>query len=351
MNDNSNLQASADILLDFLCVQAGEEVLITADSGTDRAVCAAVQDAARRIDAHVVIMESARLPFQGRLADPYITSTQARAIHGCDVWVDLAFPYFAGSHVYDEAMEAGSVRYLLAGDIDAPALQRLFGGADLDLYFRVQHELDKVFATEGSTCRITTDLGTDITFQLARPAIVKPRRCEKPGMYLVPGGCPIAPQIETVKGVIVVNSVFHEHFESLADPIVLELDGKIRSMRGGGASRFALDRALRRAGGGEYGSVIHFTHGMHPAARVTGRSFIEDSRAMGSNAVGLGLPWWEPGGGENHPDAVLTDHSVWVNDARIIDHGAIVAPGGLADAAAALAPKWPTPIRRRVVVA
>src|SRR6185295_9815709 len=97
-----------------------------------------------------------------------------------------------------------------------------------------------------------------------------------------------------------------------------------------------LERALRRAGGGEYGYVIHFTHGLHPRARFTGRCFVEDMRVPGSNAVGLGLPWWQPGGGENHPDAVLSMQSVWIADRQVVADGALVAPAALAAEAAAL---------------
>ena len=64
---------------------------------------------------------------------------------------------------------------------------------------------------------------------------------------------------------------------------------------------------------------------MNPAARTTGRSFIEDSRVMGNNAVGMGLPWWMPGGGENHPDGVVTTHSIWIDGKQIVDKGDVVA--------------------------
>jgi hypothetical protein len=142
---------------------------------------------------------------------------------------------------------------------------------------------------------------------------------------------------------VVVTSSFHEFYEPLAAPITLKVKGKISELTGGGPSREPLHRAMLRAGGGEYGSIIHFTHGLHPAARITGKCFIEDMRTMGSNAVGLGIPWWEPGGGENHPDTVLTEQSVWIEDQQIIRDGAIVGPPGLAERASKLAPTLPAP--------
>jgi hypothetical protein len=87
-----------------------------------------------------------------------------------------------------------------------------------------------------------------------------------------------------------------------------------------------MHRALKRAGGGEYGSVIHFSHAFHPAARYEGRSFIEDIRAAGNDAIGLGIPWWEPGGGENHPDGIVTMHSLSIDREQVVRDGAIVSP-------------------------
>ncbi len=44
------------------------------------------------------------------------------------------------------------------------------------------------------------------------------------------------------------------------------------------------------------------------------------------NAVGLGLPWWTPGGGENHPDVVIGDQSIWVDNQPVIEAGRAVLP-------------------------
>src|SRR3546814_21019220 len=40
----------------------------------------------------------------------------------------------------------------------------------------------------------------------------------------------------------------------------------------------------------------------------------------------MGLTWWEEGGGENHPDGVVFDQSLWVGDLQITDEGRFVGP-------------------------
>lgn len=331
------LHAGEVLLADLMRVRRGEEVLITCDTATDPRVAQAVFAAAERLGARPLVSTAPQLPFQGKLADPFVSKAQAQLVLTSDVWVDLTFPYFAGSHAHDEAMKTQRIRYMLGGDMNAEAFQRLFGQIDLDEYFAMQEAFDRVF-TEGKRCRITAPGGTDVSFVLGKSGLAKPRHADKPGMYVVPGTCSIAPDVKTVQGTLVVSHSFHEFYEPLASPVTLTVDGPIRKVSGGGASRPPLERALLRAGGGKYGYIIHFAQGMHPAARLTGKSFIEDIRAMGSDPIGLGIPWWEPGGGENHPDAVITQQSVWVEGEKIIEDGFIIAPADLAAKAGRLAP-------------
>ncbi len=336
------LAHAADVVVrDYTAIRAGETVLITADTATDMAAVEAVLKAAQGLGAKAAVLTIPRLPFQGALADPYVPPMLAGAAANSDVWIDLTFPYLAGSHVHDETMQAGRVRYLLGGDLGGGGMIRLFGQVDLDRYYEVHKGFDEITrAAVGRRVRVTNELGTDVEFILAEPGFVKPRRGDKPGMYLVPGACTMFPEPESVKGRIAVGAAFHEYFATMATPLCLEIDGKIRALTGGGGERRVMDRALKRAGGGEYGYVIHFTHGIHPAARSTGGSFIEDMRVVGSDSVGLGLPWWEPGGGENHPDAIVTMQSIWIDGQQIVDDGALISPAPLAAIAAALTPAY-----------
>jgi len=336
------LATAAEVLVrDYMAVRAGEHVLITADTAGDPAVWQAILTAAQLADAQAAIMLLPQLPFQGRLADPYVTPPLRGAALACDVWIDLTFPYLAGSELYDEAMKTQRVRYLLGGDMSADGLVRLFGQVDLDDYYAVHKAFDAlVNEAIGKPVKITEGTATDVQFRLGKRGFEKPRRADKPGSVLVPGSCTMFPEVESVKGTIQVGSIFHEYYTALSAPMTLQVDGKIKAIQGGGNERFVADRALRRAAGGEYGYVIHFTHGIHPAARVTGRSFIEDMRSMGNDAIGMGLPWWVPGGGENHPDAVLYMQSIELDGQRIVEGGAIVGPPKLAALATKLTPLY-----------
>jgi leucyl aminopeptidase (aminopeptidase T) len=337
----SEVARAADVLVrDYMAIGPGEEVVITADTATDTGLVEALVTAVDRGGARASVLTIPRLPYQGRLADPYVPPVVAGAVAPCQVWIDLTFPYLAGSHVSDEALATGRVRYLLGGDMGSAGLARLFGGLGLDVYYDLHRAFDELTAAAiDRTVRIADRRGTDVTFTLAKPGFAKPRRADRGGLYFVPGSCTMFPVPETVRGTLAIVAAFHEHYARVTEPLALVLDGEIREIVGGGADRVALERALRRAAGGKLGHVIHFTHGIHPAARMTGESFIEDMRSVGNDAVGLGIPFWLPGGGENHPDAIVSQQSLWIDGQPVAEHGLIVGPPHLARLAERLVPR------------
>ena len=334
------LAYAADMMVrDYFCVEPGDNLLITADTATDRDAVDAVMNAAHTIGAKPAVMTSPQLPYQGALANAYISEPLAAAMRQCDAWIDLQFPYVAGSDAHDEAMKSNRMRYLLAGDLSAGGLIRMFGKVDLDQLYGVKDRLCDIIAeATGKEVRITNPLGSDVTFNLAKPAFTKTRHADRPGLYFVPGSCTMFPEPDSVRGMVAIDAAFHEFYEPMTEPMMLTIDGKIQSVDGGGTSRTVMDRSLKRAGGGDYGYVIHFTYAIQPSARYTGKSFVEDSRVTGSNAVGLGIPFWEPGGGENHPDGVLSQQSIWIDGSKIVEDGIIIGPTDLAKAAEAVLP-------------
>ncbi len=338
-----DLSRAASILMrEMMCVVSSEHVLITADINTEKRAVDALVNAAYEIGAKIAtIILSPPLPFQGGLANPYLPDPVVAAAQNCDAWIDLCMPYMAGAEVYDSAMKNGRTRYFLAADLGAEGIVRIFSKADLDQVFKVSDEFNQFLAdSAGKGCRFTTKLGTDVSFTLANPEGLAIERATKPGGYFVPGTVMVIPELDTVKGTVVCEAVFHEYYTTLTEPYVFTVDGKIQEVTGGGTELAAIRRSLKRAGNGQYGNIVHFTCGYHPAARFTGRSFIEDQRVIGCNAVGLGLPQWVDGGGENHPDCVMKEQSFWIGGKQIIDNGDIISPPVLADAVSELRPLY-----------
>jgi 2,5-dihydroxypyridine 5,6-dioxygenase len=331
-SDESAVAVTAEFIVrDIMCLQPGEEVVITADPASDRTVTAAMFNASRTAGAQVSLLTIPRLPFQGALADPYLPQAAVVAVKHCDVWFDTTFPYISGSNAHAEAMKAKRARLLSLAGLDGGALVRLFGGVDYDKLFALQDALDAYLVSRtGAHFRVTSPSGTDVTFTTTKPATRKLRKVDQPGTYTPPGSAVLYPDPKSVRGVIVIEAAFHEYMTRLHEPIRIEVDGPIRSIAGGGIDRAVMERSLKRAASGRgYGSIIHFSHAFHPAARFTGSCFIEDIRVIGCNAIGFGTPWWEPGGGENHPDGVITGQSLWIDEIQIVKDGWLVAPAEL----------------------
>lgn len=315
---------------DFLKVREGESILLTADTGSDVGAVDAVMAAGESVGAKVIVATIPQLPFQGTISDPYIPEPLGSAAKSCDVWIDLTFPYLAGSTPYDQALKEGRLRYVLVAGLSAAGLTRIYGISDQDHLYAVQTGFDEVIAAGvGKESRIETGDGTSLSFVMAKPHRKKPRYHDKPGMYTPPGSSTYGPEIESVRGTVVLKSVFHEYYAPNTEPITIKLDGRITEMSGGGSGRYAMERSLLRAGGGKYGHIIHFTYGFHPAVR-SGESLLEDIRTPGNNAIGLGIPWWKAGGGENHPDGLINRYSLWIDGELIVKDGEILSPPELA---------------------
>jgi len=337
------LAHAADVLAgEMMCVKKGESVLITADTGSDMIAVQAVQDAAYRRGGKVATITLApQVPFQGALADEYLPDHVKAAARECDVWIDLCMPYLAGSKTYDAAVNNNRTRYFLGADMGSEELVRMMGKAKLDDVFALGNAFAEIIAEgTGKECHITNAMGTDVTFELAETEGLALAKATKPGGYFVPGTVLLIPELKSVRGKVATDLVFHEYYTEMAEPIYFEIDGKVQDVIGGGPENKVMRRALARAGNGDFGYVVHFSCGIHPAARYTGKCFVEDQRIMGYDAIGLGLPPWEPGGGENHPDCIISMQTITIDGKVIVKDGAIVSPRGLAKQANKLQPLY-----------
>ncbi|HEX7072450.1 MAG TPA: hypothetical protein VF226_00255 [Hyphomicrobiaceae bacterium] len=325
-------RAADNLVREQFCVAPGESVLLTADSAVEHALIDTVVQAVVRQGAKPLVALAPSLPFQGGLSDPYVGDPLAAAVVASDVWLDFCFPYHAGSRIHDAAMQGRRCRYGLIALSRADSLSRLYGAVKFDalLDFNIAF-MEFVAGAAGQTVRFTCAAGTDVSFVLDEVKLKRSRSMRTPGMDTVPGAQSLYPVKDSVRGRIVIQALFDESYRRLRKPILIEADGGIKSIKGAAPEDAAsFERALRRASGkNTLGTFVHFTYGFHPAARMTGEQFIEDIRLPGTNAIGMGLPWWEAGGGENHPDGVVFDQSLWVGGVPVLDQGHFVGPDPL----------------------
>lgn len=334
------LRAADNLVRDSFAVRPGEGVLITADTRTETALLDAVVASVLRAGAQPVVTLCPVLPYQGGLSDPFVPDALRAAMAAADVWLDLCFPYHAGSTGHSAAIAAKRCRYGLVAIGSTASLERIYGCVDFPALMDFNIALAEfVRDAVGEAVRFTCPRGSDLRFELDAMKLVRPRSAVEPGIYTVPGTQSLYPKPGTTRGRIVIQALFDEYYRALRLPITIEAEGRITRLAGGAAEdRSSFHRALIRAGGeaGGYGGFVHFTCGFHPGTMMTGQQFIEDIRVPGTNAIGMGLPWWEPGGGENHPDGIVFDQSLWIGDIRLMDEGVFVGPEPLARLHAAM---------------
>ncbi|HMN79843.1 MAG TPA: hypothetical protein PKA20_07915 [Burkholderiaceae bacterium] len=326
------IRAADRLVRDQFCVAPNESVLLTVDPAADHALIDAVVQAVLRCGGKPLVALAPPLPFQGGLSDPYVGDSLAAAVVASDVWLDFCFPYHAGSRIHDAAMQARRCRYGLISLSSAQSLARLYGAVDFAalIDFNIAF-MEFIADAAGQTARFTCPAGTDVSFELDAVKLKRSRACNKPGMDTVPGAQSLYPVKDSVRGRIVIQALFDERYRRLRKPITITAAGRITRIEGAATEDAAsFERALRRASGTEsLGTFVHFTYGFHPSARFTGEQFIEDIRLPGTNAIGMGRPWWEAGGGENHPDGIVLDQSLWIADTQVLDEGRFVGPPAL----------------------
>lgn len=183
------LSAAARVLVSgHFAVQAGECVLISADTRTDPELLDAVFGAVCQAGATPLLATLPKLPFQGALADPYLPRAFAAAAAQADVWLDFSFPYMAGSTAHDEAIKAGRVRYGLLALPDGASLARVYGGVDFGALMDFQVALAEYLdARAGAEAHFTCPLGSDARFILQPVKLKRHRVANVPGIHTVPG--------------------------------------------------------------------------------------------------------------------------------------------------------------------
>lgn len=156
-----NLVEGARRLVHCGGIQPGEEVLIITDARMDQNVVQAFADVVREYGAELVVtMMDAR---SGSGQEP--PAQVAHAMRGASLAIELTSEFVHHSVARQSAQRAG-LRYLFIGDIDRAMLAEP-GAVYADFAAiapRIQRMSDEI--TEGSTMRITSPSGTDMTFDL-----------------------------------------------------------------------------------------------------------------------------------------------------------------------------------------
>jgi len=335
---------AARILVEQLMgVQAGETIVLTADTGSDLRAVEATAAAAYECGAKPLIVTHLCPAAMGKSGDPYLPVDALSAVlKEADVWVEYDSAGLMFTTPYDVAMaENRDLRAICMGSGDVDLLVRCVGRVDFDAMAVFEDKLLDVLH-DASTMRMTTTAGTDVSFNLD-PKIpfcgtgkLFAQGAPPAGSYTLPGAIAWAPDLASVSGTVVFDGAIGIpalNLGVLQRPIVLQIEGGGIAKFGGGPEAGLLEPYLKSFNHPQTLRLAHTGIGFNPGAITRARfgNLLEDERIWGSMHWGIGEISNNliPGGqvpAPMHCDGICLGCSLEVDGVSVLKSGNFVHP-------------------------
>jgi len=317
---------------DIMKIKPGEEVVITADTGSDWRVVETVAQMAGTIGAKPLVVWYKMPAGVGKAADQYIPLNLLKSLlPNADVWIEFNKSWLLYSTPYEETMKFGKTRYICLVGMNTDMMVRNIGDINITLLYEFQRKLADI-TKHSKHMKITTPAGTNIEFDNDpnRPVLVE-GEVSGPGEYMLFGQVDWAPIEDSINGVIVFDgSVWPpEQLGLLKTPIKLYIkDGKITNIEGGPEAKI-FEAWLKHFNDPNMLRLAHISYGCNPGAKLTG-NILEDERVWGVIEWGIGYqsPTFKGklGKASSHTDGICLLPTVLGDNKKIIENGEYVHP-------------------------
>lgn len=324
-------------------IRAGDKVLIVTDTAQDERVWQAIMTIVSDLDA-----EPSLALFEPRPADYYDPpSVVAAAMLDADVAVLVASTAMLHSPASMAAMRKGIPTICLDGKVTLEMFQYGAATADYLEIARMKHFVAKnVFGEGAKEARVTSELGTDLSYSVEGRIFVPPlrpsdwdpfkayKRTEEgragSPMYtcLFPGGEFNVPPVEgTGNGIFAVDLTMH-HLGKIDEPIFLTIEnGRIVDIKGHRDAKRLRDHLRNYGDDAAYQFPTEASIGLNKNAQIVG-SQREDKNIYGAVHFGLGTNSDVGGTVDSnlHMDAVVLEPTLYVDGTKRIEHGEFLVP-------------------------
>lgn len=307
------------VLSDCLGLQPGESLLVLADPHEERLrIARRLTEMGRELGAEGVLIEMSERETHGSEPPDLI----AAAMLECDVFIAPTTKSVSHTEARRAACEKGA-RAATMPEITEDMLERTMA-ADFAAVKRRSQALAELL-TSGDHVHITTELGTDISFEIAgRAGISDDGDLREPGAFgnLPAGEGFIAPLEGKTQGLLVVDATIWP-IGRLTEPLKIEVkDGYAVNFTGPDADRF---KETLEPHGPEAYAVAELGIGTNEMAKVTG-NVLEDEKIMGTIHVAFGDN--HSFGGtvrvSSHQDGIVLKPTVQINGKRVLDGGCLL---------------------------
>lgn len=317
-------QAALKLVRDVMLVTEGEDVVITADTSSDRRVVEAVANAAYIIGANPVVVY---YPTSYKAFEEPVKPV-AEAVSQADVWIELAYYCVMHSPCFQRAIKNGS-RYTCLTGMDVIMLTNTIGRVNYDVLVEFGEYLTQLVQSSDEII-VRDNNGTNLTaYNRGRRVKHSGQKATKKGVPVMLGGqvswCPIE---ETINGTLVFDAALFPPAEIglLNENIKLTLkDGRVTNIEGG-AQASTFKNWLASFNDPNMYRLAHYSLGFNPGVtKATGR-IVEDERIFGCIEFGFGSQgaslmgaFWDAA---SHTDGVVSKPTVLL-DGNVLEENGI----------------------------
>ncbi|MFQ5821581.1 MAG: aminopeptidase [Candidatus Heimdallarchaeota archaeon] len=320
-------KAASIVVKDMLCLKEGENVLIYADTASDRRVVESIAAAAHAAGGEAGLYWYETRPEVG-LEPP---KPLAAAMKAVDINVEVAEKYLIHTEAYHEALRAGARNMCLTG-MTPDMMIRCIGQINYPKMVELGDALAKL-TRNAQTMKISAPGGTELTCKLdSRPVFHNSGVISKPGDQSFLGGqVSWAPVEETINGKLVFDGALWppEEIGLLKTPIDLTIErGVVTGIQGGSEAKI-FENWVKNFDDPNMYKLAHYSYGFNPGARLTGK-ILEDERVLGSIEMGIGSqrPRFEGtvGPAKAHTDGIVLNPTIELDGVVIEEKGKYVHP-------------------------
>ncbi len=324
-------KAAMKLVRDFMLVKEGEDVIITADTSSDRRVAEAIANAAFTVGANPVVLY---YPTTGKaFEEPCLPI--AEAVAAADVWIEMAYYCVMHTPCFQKAMENGA-RYTCLTGLDVTMITNCIGKVNYDVLIEFGEYLTKKMEASNEVIVKCANGSNLVAYNRGRRVKHSGQRATKKGYPVMMGGqvswCPIE---ESINGRLVFDAALFPPAEIgiIRENVILDIKkGRITDITGG-AEAAIFKNWLESFNDPNMYRLAHYSIGFNPGVtKPTGR-IVEDERIFGCIEMGFGSQgaslmgaFWDAA---SHTDGVCSKPTILLDgelleiDGRYVDETSI----------------------------
>jgi leucyl aminopeptidase (aminopeptidase T) len=311
-----------------MLVKKGENVVITADTSTDKRVVDATAKAVYAAGGVPTVVWYETRPTA--VVEP--PAPVAGAVKNADVWIEYAYAYILHTAAWREALNAGA-RYICLTGMDALMMVNTIGRVNYPKMLELGEKLRQLVESADEVIIKSTG-GTDLTaYNRGRKARQSGKLADTPGEPIMLGGqvswCPVE---ETINGKLVFDGALWPPVEIglLHSPIELTIEKGVVTAIEGGSEAKIFKNWIESFDDPTMYRLAHYSLGFNPGVtKCTGR-IVEDERVFGCIEMGLGSQGPQIGGktwkSASHTDGIVLNPTIILDGEVLEEEGRYVHP-------------------------